>query len=243
MIAEKPWTVDAVARLFLCIIATLCFAGILDGFLESPKLGLTDDARAFAQMALTAVFFQGAVFIWIGVFLRQNRLTWSGAFGLEAARQSKAVPWGILAALLFLPIALGVQYLTGLLIEHPVAQAAVQVLENADLPWGEQVFLGVIAVLVAPPAEEIVFRGILYPTIKQNGYPRAALWATSLLFGLMHFNLLSFLPLALFSFLLIFLYEKTGSLWASITAHSLFNFSNFLFLMSTAGPPLPAPVK
>ena len=230
---------DAVARLFLGIIATVCFAGLCGSLLQSGKMGLTAGQREFAQMAVTAVFFQGAVLVWVGFFLREHHLSWSEAFGLEAARQTTAIGLGIVAGGLFLPVALGMQYWLGLLMEHPVAQPAVELLQRPDLPAGEKVFMGVLAVLVAPLAEEAMFRGILYPTVKQSGYPRAAVWVTSVFFGVMHFNLLSFVPLTLFSLLLIYLYERTGSLWAPITAHSLFNFANFLFLMLAGAPVSP----
>jgi membrane protease YdiL (CAAX protease family) len=94
--------------------------------------------------------------------------------------------------------------------------------------------MAALAVFLAPLAEEVFFRGLLYPTIKQLGFPKIALWTTSLLFAGMHFNLPSFVPLTAFSLLLIWLYEKTNSLWACITAHSVFNFSNFALALMTA---------
>jgi membrane protease YdiL (CAAX protease family) len=243
VISEKPWRIDAVARLFLGLMATICAAQLFGIALPSKKIKLSEEEIEFAQMALTAVFFQGAALIWVGFFLREAHISWREAFGLEVERQQKAVPWGILAALLFLPVGVGLQYLSSLLLSNPVAQEAVQALENADVPMMEQLFMGALAVLLAPVAEEVLFRGILYPTIKQIGYPRLALWVTSLLFGLMHFNLASFAPLTVFSLLLIYLYEKTGSLWASITAHSLFNLTNFALVLLTAGPAAPHSVK
>jgi hypothetical protein len=128
-------------------------------------------------------------------------------------------------------------------MSHPEAQEMVQMLERADLPTGERLFIGALAVLVAPVAEEAMFRGILYPTIKQSGHPRAAVWVTSLLFAGMHFNAESFAPLAVFSMLLIWLYEKTGSLLAPITVHSLFNYTNFVMLMLASTPGSPITVK
>jgi membrane protease YdiL (CAAX protease family) len=88
-----------------------------------------------------------------------------------------------------------------------------------------------LAVLLVPPAEEILFRGILYPWIKQAGYPRLALWGTALVFAGVHFNLVSFLPLAAFALVLAALYERTNNLLAPITAHALFNTLNFLLLL------------
>jgi membrane protease YdiL (CAAX protease family) len=138
---------------------------------------------------------------------------------------------------MFVPCEIVWMELAGLLVTNPVAQPMVEELQKTGLPLGEKVLVGALAVFIAPLAEEFLFRGILYPTIKQAGFPRAAWWLTSLAFGAIHMNWIAFAPLAAFSFLLILLYERTGSLWASITAHSLFNFTSFVILM--CGPLLP----
>jgi membrane protease YdiL (CAAX protease family) len=243
VISEKPWRIEAVARLFMGIIATFCAAQLFELLLQSKFLKLSDAHLEFAQMALTAIFFHGAMLVWVGVFLREMHFTWREAFGLDAARQRQAVPWGIVAAVLFLPVGLFLQYLSGLLLTHPSAQPLVQALENPAMPAAEEIFIGAMAVFLAPVAEEVLFRGILYPTIKQLGYPKAAPWVTSVIFGAMHFNLPSFVPLTIFSLVLIYLYEKTGSLWASITAHSVFNLIGFLMVLLTSGPAAAHSVK
>jgi membrane protease YdiL (CAAX protease family) len=240
VISEKPWSADSVLRLFLGIIMTVCFGLCLASLLPADKMGISAEYREFARVGLTGLFFQGGILVWIWFFLRETAISWSQAFGLESPRRAKAVLWGATAAVLFLPVAWGMQGLLGSLIELATHHAATQQelvkdLQKAGMPWGEQAFMAVLAVLIAPVAEETLFRGILYPTLKQNGFPRAAWWVTSLLFAGMHCNGLSFLPLTVFSLVLIYLYEKTGSLWASITAHSVFNFANFLFLVLSAG--------
>jgi membrane protease YdiL (CAAX protease family) len=149
---------------------------------------------------------------------------------------------------LFLPAGWGLQWASGFFIKlatrhPPVQQQLVEVLQHAALPSGQVVFVGIVTILIAPFAEETLFRGILYPAIKQNGFPRAACWITSLFFAAMHVNTLSFIPLTVFSLILIFLYEKTGSLWASIIAHSLSNSTNFLFALLTASAGHSLPVR
>jgi membrane protease YdiL (CAAX protease family) len=86
-------------------------------------------------------------------------------------------------------------------------------------------------VLLAPVAEEVLFRGILYPAIKQMGRPRLALWGTSLLFAAVHMNVVTFVPLAVLALVLTVLYERTNNLLAPITAHVLFNALNFGMLL------------
>ena len=93
---------------------------------------------------------------------------------------------------------------------------------------------GAIAIFVAPPAEELFFRGLLYPTLKQLGLPRLAFWGTAILFGLAHLNLMALIPLIFVAIMLTLLYEETDNLLAPIIAHSFFNTANFVVLVYTA---------
>jgi hypothetical protein len=63
--------------------------------------------------------------------------------------------------------------------------------------------------------------------VKQAGFPRLALWGTSLLFAVVHWNVATFVPLLLLAVVLTLLYEKTNNLLAPIAAHALFNALNF----------------
>jgi hypothetical protein len=95
----------------------------------------------------------------------------------------------------------------------------------------QRVVFGLAAVLLAPVVEEILFRGILYPAIKQRGYPGFALWGTSLLFAAIHSNLMTFVPLTVLALALVWLYEKTDTLLAPIAAHAVFNAANFFLFV------------
>jgi membrane protease YdiL (CAAX protease family) len=113
----------------------------------------------------------------------------------------------------------------------PKAQEAVQLLSTTK-EWNGRLLLGIITIALAPAAEELLFRGILYPFIKRR-WPRMALWGTALLFGAFHMYLPGFVPLALLALILTWLYEKTDNLLAPIAAHSLFNTVNFALLYLT----------
>jgi membrane protease YdiL (CAAX protease family) len=241
VISEKPWSPDSVVRLLLGVFSTLFFGPVI-AFLLLGNQGI------LGQLAVGTVFFHLGSLVWIWFFLRQFPMRWSVAFGLESFRRGKAVLWGLAGGLLFLPAALALQWVSAFFIQlatrhPPVQQQLVAALQNTALPWGQLVFMGVVTILIAPFAEETLFRGILYPAIKQNGFPRAAWWITSLVFASMHVNTLSFIPLTVFSLVLIFLYEKTGSLWASISAHCLLNSANFTLALLTAASNHPHAVR
>ena len=84
--------------------------------------------------------------------------------------------------------------------------------------------------MLAPVAEEFVFRGVLFPFVRQLGRPKLAWLGVSLLFALVHANVAAFLPLFVLALALTWLYEKTDNLLAPIAAHSLFNAANLVIL-------------
>ncbi|QTN30826.1 CPBP family intramembrane metalloprotease [Akkermansiaceae bacterium] len=85
------------------------------------------------------------------------------------------------------------------------------------------VLLAVAAALVAPICEEIVFRGYLYPVAKKYAGPWVAALATALIFSAAHGSFSALLPLFAFGLALVAIYEFTGSIWAPMAVHFLFN--------------------
>ena len=85
--------------------------------------------------------------------------------------------------------------------------------------------------MIAPVAEEFIFRGMLFPFIRQLGYPKLAWFGVSFLFALIHTNVPTFVPLFVLALALTWLYERTDNLLAPITAHALFNAANYIVLL------------
>ena len=112
----------------------------------------------------------------------------------------------------------------------PENQAAVKLLTDAKSVW-TIVYLGVFAIVIAPVAEEFIFRGMLFPFVKQLGFPKLAWFGVSALFALIHLNVPTFVPLFALALALTWLYERTDNLLAPITAHALFNAANFVVLL------------
>lgn len=102
------------------------------------------------------------------------------------------------------------------------------------------------AVIFAPIVEEVLFRGVLYQELRSKGNYWVPVIISSLSFGLIHT-----LPLFLltkdpseFLFLIVYTamgylmtraYEKTGTIWASIGVHFMYNLIATLVLLSTLG--------
>ena len=147
MVSEKSWSIDAVARLFLGVIVTLCCGLFLSGLLDTMKLGLSPEQLQFVQMIVLVVFFQGAALVWIAVFLRQSNISWRAAFGLRPPSRTRAVAAGLAVGVMVLPFAWLLQWISEDAMEwmkfKPVAQAAVKELQNLrparsgkDSVWG-----------------------------------------------------------------------------------------------------------
>jgi len=88
------------------------------------------------------------------------------------------------------------------------------------------------AMVLAPVAEEFIFRGVLYPFVRQLGWPRLAWFGVSFLFALIHVNAVTFVPLLVLALVFVWLYEKTDCLLAPIAAHCLFNTANLVILFT-----------
>ena len=80
-----------------------------------------------------------------------------------------------------------------------------------------------LACVIGPIAEELLFRGVLYTAIRQRMSRGIAQWISAALFALVHMNLVGFLPIALLGYVLANLYERTGSLASSLVVHMLHN--------------------
>src|SRR5207244_8586858 len=120
-----------------------------------------------------------AFLILVGLFLRSEGMTWRDAFGFANGPLGRGLLLGALAAGALVPVTLYLSRMSAEIMtqfqQDPKPQAAVEALREGS--WlGQQIYLGLIAVVLAPVAEEILFRGSLYPTIIQVGYRRWALF-------------------------------------------------------------------
>lgn len=89
-----------------------------------------------------------------------------------------------------------------------------------------------VACVLAPIYEELMFRAGLYRFVRQKLGRTPALLISGACFGAMHANWAGFLPLAVLGMLLALVYEATGSIRVAIIAHGLFNLNTIILLLS-----------
>lgn len=240
MLSEKPWKPELVLRLLMAMFASM----LLGVLIVTGYQSLAQESgrqRDFFIFVVGVFSFHGVGLVLVNVFLRQHHMGWKDGFGFNAPRLGRAIILALTVGVVMLPIAWS---LTGLssqllrLLQMPVEpQQAVKVLQSAKGDAQALFYHALAAIFIAPFVEELIFRGIVYPTIKQRGYHKLALWGTSILFALIHGNLMIFVPLTVLAIFLTFLYETTNNLLAPILTHAFFNAVNYFYLISLQPPP------
>lgn len=90
----------------------------------------------------------------------------------------------------------------------------------------------VVACVLAPLSEELMFRGGLYRFSRQHLGRPTALLVNGVCFGALHGNWAGFLPLALLGVALCLAYEATGDIRVPVIAHALFNLNTVVVVLS-----------
>ncbi|MEY2787239.1 MAG: hypothetical protein RLZZ34_382 [Verrucomicrobiota bacterium] len=232
MIERRDWKPEEVIRLTLRVLIGFVVAGLVQSLCGSFGAEGRPGLGRWPALVLGQVCFPGVVVVAMAVFLRNQRRSWTAGFGLATGGSARAIGMGILAGLAFLPAAYGLQWAIGtwlktLGVELP-AQTAIGILTEADAAGRAAIFL--TAAIGAPWVEEMLFRGVAYPFLRDLGWPRAAFWGTAIAFGLIHANRSVLVPLTAFGCLLGLLYEHSGNLLTPIAAHVTFNSAPFVLL-------------
>jgi membrane protease YdiL (CAAX protease family) len=156
---------------------------------------------------------------WLLVF-RPNALAALPSFpGPDPGRALRSgVGWGLVAWLVSTVVIAGVVWLLEQIGQAPEPQAAERAIELLD-PW--LVVLSVV--ILAPIAEEVFFRGVVFNAWLREGGRRWAFIGSAVLFAAIHLSLVSLLPIFILGLFLAWVYERTGSLLAPIAMHATVN--------------------
>jgi len=148
--------------------------------------------------------------------------------GVRAGDLGAGLAHGVVAFAAILPVCVAALMVNVVLLHllktpvtpHPVLEA---ILKTPDL-WAFA-FAGLMAVVIAPLAEEFLYRGILLMTLVRHVGIVPALVVSSAVFAAAHFTAepQALLPLFFLGMALGYIAYRTRSLVAPIIAHALFN--------------------
>jgi membrane protease YdiL (CAAX protease family) len=99
---------------------------------------------------------------------------------------------------------------------------------------GDALTLGIIcitAAIAAPLFEELLFRGLLLPSLTSAVPVWGAIALSSVIFAIAHLSLSEVLPLTTLGLVLGFVYARSRNLLSSMLLHSLWNTSTLISLV------------
>lgn len=170
-----------------------------------------------------------AIAVMVMVMTRGGRLR--NVFGFNKASPGKVIGWGIGLGFLALPLALGAREVFVQLVGSNEAPQALVQKFVAAIKEGNGNLMGLIAIsagIVAPFAEEILFRGTFYPMLTRSVGRGPAALATAILFAASHDTLSDAPGLMILALCLTLAYEVTGSLLVPMVMHAVFNGTSLL---------------
>lgn len=162
--------------------------------------------------------------------------------GLRLKTIPKDLGQAFLTLLAVWPLVMAMMSLTILIMKHlnkdfevPQHEALQVITESASIPL--QVLMIVLAVVVAPVVEEMLFRGLFQTMIRSYVLrPWPAIAITSVLFAAIHANPEHWPALFLLAMGLGYSYEKSGSLLRPIFMHAMFNGITILAALAESAP-------
>lgn len=143
-------------------------------------------------------------------------------FGLRWPGWKAGLPLALVALLAAYPLILAAMALVRALGATGSAQDVLLFLQSATVPLDRLTVIA-MAVVVAPVAEETIFRGYLNGVLRHYGGRWCGIVVSSMLFAAVHGHIPSLGGLFVLAMALSLVYERTGSLWAPIFMHSTFN--------------------
>ncbi len=162
-------------------------------------------------------------------------------------RPSVSIARRLSAGVLAAAAVLAVQLVYGLILEFAYRKLGLKlpmqdIVEESRAAEGADLWVRVVcAIALAPFAEELFFRGVLFPAAARALGPARGLLVQAAAFWLIHcvadWKLIApTMPLAALGWISGWLYLRTGSLAPSILLHASFNAFNFAMLRM-ADPP------
>lgn len=212
----------------LLILPAVFVSNNLLGLVINRLFGLTGGLWFFAAAILT----QAALLIGFTLYLAISRL--------NLTMKDLGIDWkelftGLKRGLVYGPVVFFLVTMAGALTHLffpsvDEVQPFAQMVLNAG-SMAEILVLSFLAVILAPLSEELYFRGLLFGVLKEELGLQWGVLLSGLVFGLMHFDLFRLLPLGIGGMALAWLYQKSGSLFAPITAHGVWNGLMLIILL------------
>ncbi len=211
------------------VIALVLIIFLLFNAIASFSAQSTPAPLSSHDLAANIIFDVLALVVLAG-FLELRRINVEKLAGFSRHGIVRSVFTGALLLLAAYPLISAADGITRIFSGEGSSKQNIVELFNGSHTLSQRVMIIILAVGIAPIAEEFVFRFFLYGVLRRYLGRFSGLLFTSLLFAAVHTHLPSFAPLFVLGACFTIAYEWSGSILVSMTMHSLFNSLSLIFL-------------
>ena len=224
----RPWSwIDLSVIVGAVTSLSVIFAFFLRGKIQPDS---------FAPLAISMAITHGTVLLAILAIAGFRRVRLRSAFGGGSHRFLRDIGTGTIGYLSMIVVVCPAMFATAIILKllhrEPAPQEILGLFAMQKSVFAK-VYFAVWTVLIAPVAEEMLFRGILLPLLLRVLPSALAIAVVSLGFAGLHGDVTAFLPLFTVSVSLCLAFLTTESLVVSITMHALFNSVTTAVLLLT----------
>lgn len=225
-IGLSGWIIVAFFLAQAVIVALLWLLGLFGGSLAFLNDAVLNSILAAAVYAFTLVIVLGAP------RLAKRPSVSMKLLGLDRLPNWKDIGLAPLALIPYFLLGAALMVATSYLVPgFEINQEQNVGFENVAQRF-EYLLAFITLVVVAPIAEEVLFRGYLYGRLRERGGIIVAILLTSLVFGVLHGQLNVGVNVFALSIILCLLREVTGSIWSGILLHMIKNGIAFYVLFA-----------
>ena len=193
-------------------------------FLFTLASAPTHEVRRMQTVDLIAgaSFTMGLLLVLAG-YLRLRRFDLNSLGGFARIGFFRTVVTGGILILAAYPLIFLADVITQRLLRSPPEKQAIVEMFSESSTIEQRIIIIVLAVSLAPMAEEFIFRLFLYGVAKRYAGRVVGVVVSALLFAAVHGHLPSFAPLFVLGTCFAIAYEWSGSILVPMTMHALFN--------------------
>ena len=226
---RKKWSI--VLGLLLYLVGQFSVSLFLTPLLVRAGVISSSEVLKTASGAFTALTFwllivadivSAALIVALVLSFYKEKLS---SIGLTTKKLPKALLYGVVGFV--------VAFIAAAIVGYPIEQyfgvdATQQALSQSATVQTLVPIVILSGIIIAPIAEEIVFRGYLYKAFRDRFKPWYAIVMSAALFSAIHLEPLAAVQLFVIGIVLAYVYEKTDNLMAPIALHMLNNAVAFL---------------
>ncbi len=222
----KTWDIgDFILFLLVYYLSQIIFYSFFTAFVPKPT-GLT---RLYFNVIITLM---ANTLIIVLILIRgraTHGFTWK-ELGFQGVPWREVLRWTIT----FFALVFAFNFLYGAILKwYGLGRPNQEVAKffSASNPWHFKTLALIMVVVSAPLAEEMMYRSVLFSTARNYLPPIIAAIPAGLIFGALHFETLTIIPLGFLGFLLCYIFHQTKSLWLCIGLHTANNTLAYFWLM------------